>query len=108
MKVTQCDSCPSCSAFGASAQMMQMMHTVECFLISLCITSGVPCLQSATHTPANTHIKVQEGDVSKSLEGEPLKQRPSHTSLSDPQSNIFVLIKMVEEVFTVLYSKKRP
>ncbi|XP_056449621.1 general transcription factor II-I repeat domain-containing protein 1 [Gadus chalcogrammus] len=65
----------------------------------------VPCLQSATHTPANTHIKVQEGDVSKSLEGETLKQRPSHTSLSEPQSNIFVLIKMVEEVFTVLYSE---
>lgn len=65
----------------------------------------VPCLQSAAHAPANTHAKVQEGDVSKSLEVEPLKQRPSPTSLSDPQSNIFVLIKMVEEVFTVLYSE---
>lgn len=62
---------------------------------------GVPCLQNPT--TANTHTKEQEGDLSKlSKDGEHGKPRAP----SDAQSNIFVLRKMVEEVFTVLYSKK--
>ncbi|XP_054586937.2 general transcription factor II-I repeat domain-containing protein 1 isoform X3 [Nothobranchius furzeri] len=60
----------------------------------------VPCLQNLT--TANAHTKDQEGDVSKlSKDGEHEKARaPSETP-----SNIFVLRKMVEEVFTVLYSE---
>ncbi|KAM8899079.1 general transcription factor II-I repeat domain-containing protein 1 isoform 2-T3 [Spinachia spinachia] len=59
-----------------------------------------PCLQSLA--AANAHTKDQEGDPSKpSKDGEPGKSRAP----SDAQSNIFVLRKMVEEVFTVLYSE---
>ncbi|XP_071375976.1 general transcription factor II-I repeat domain-containing protein 1 [Centroberyx affinis] len=59
-----------------------------------------PCLQSLT--AANAHTKVQEGELSKlSKEGEHGKPRAP----SEAQSNIFVLRKMVEEVFTVLYSE---
>lgn len=64
---------------------------------------GVPCLQNLT--TVNAHTKDQEGDLSKlSKDGEHGKPRAP----SDAQSNIFVLRKMVEEVFTVLYSKKSP
>ncbi|XP_034033638.1 general transcription factor II-I repeat domain-containing protein 1 isoform X2 [Thalassophryne amazonica] len=58
------------------------------------------CLQALT--AASAHTKDQEGDHSKvSQDGEHGKlQAPS-----DVQSNIFVLRKMVEEVFTVLYSE---
>ncbi|XP_029374874.1 general transcription factor II-I repeat domain-containing protein 1 isoform X2 [Echeneis naucrates] len=60
----------------------------------------VPCLQNLT--TANSHTKDQDGDLSKlSKDGEHGKQRAP----SDVQSNIFVLRKMVEEVFTVLYSE---
>ncbi|KAM9846543.1 general transcription factor II-I repeat domain-containing protein 1 [Aulostomus maculatus] len=60
----------------------------------------VPCLQNMT--TANTHTKDQEGDPSKlSKDNEHGKPRAP----SDAQSNIFVLRKMVEEVFTVLYSE---
>lgn len=59
-----------------------------------------PCLQNLT--TANAHTKDQEGDLSKlSKDGEHGKPRAP----SDVQSNIFVLRKMVEEVFTVLYSE---
>ncbi|XP_054482563.1 LOW QUALITY PROTEIN: general transcription factor II-I repeat domain-containing protein 1 [Anoplopoma fimbria] len=59
-----------------------------------------PCLQNLT--TANAHTKDQEGDLSKlSKDGEHGKSRAP----SDAQSNIFVLRKMVEEVFTVLYSE---
>lgn len=58
------------------------------------------CLQSLT--AVNAHTKDQEGDpIKPSKDGEYGKQRAP----SDPQSNIFVLRKMVEEVFTVLYSE---
>ncbi|CAM9342617.1 unnamed protein product [Lampetra planeri] len=51
---------------------------------------------------ANAHTKDQEGDVVKpSKENEHGKPRAP----SDAQSNIFVLRKMVEEVFAVLYSE---
>lgn len=67
------------------------------------LASGVPCVQ--TLTTANAHTKDQEGDHSKlSKEGEHGKPRIP----ADAQSNIFVLRKMVEEVFTVLYSKESP
>ncbi|XP_030010245.1 general transcription factor II-I repeat domain-containing protein 1 isoform X2 [Sphaeramia orbicularis] len=60
----------------------------------------VPCLQSLS--AANAHTKDQEGDLSKvSKDAEHGKARAP----SDAQSNIFVLRKMVEEVFTVLYSE---
>ncbi|XP_076017408.1 general transcription factor II-I repeat domain-containing protein 1 isoform X2 [Genypterus blacodes] len=60
----------------------------------------VPCAQNLT--TANAHTKDQEVDHSKlSKEGEHGKPRIP----SDAQSNIFVLRKMVEEVFTVLYSE---
>ncbi|XP_056297483.1 general transcription factor II-I repeat domain-containing protein 1 isoform X2 [Pseudoliparis swirei] len=59
-----------------------------------------PCLQNPP--TANTHTKDQEGELSKpSEDGELGKSRAP----SDAQSNIFVLRKMVEEVFTVLYSE---
>uniref|UniRef100_G3QCE2 GTF2I repeat domain containing 1 n=1 Tax=Gasterosteus aculeatus aculeatus TaxID=481459 RepID=G3QCE2_GASAC len=59
-----------------------------------------PCLQSLA--AANAHTKDQEGDPGKlSKDGEHGKSRAP----SDVQSNIFVLRKMVEEVFTVLYSE---
>ncbi|XP_037323872.2 general transcription factor II-I repeat domain-containing protein 1 isoform X3 [Pungitius pungitius] len=59
-----------------------------------------PCLQSLA--TANAHTKDQEGDPSKpSKDGEHGKSRAP----SDAQSNVFVLRKMVEEVFTVLYSE---
>uniref|UniRef100_A0A3B5A942 GTF2I repeat domain containing 1 n=1 Tax=Stegastes partitus TaxID=144197 RepID=A0A3B5A942_9TELE len=58
----------------------------------------VPCVQNLT--TANAHTKDQEGDLSKlSKDNEHSKPRAP----SDAQSNIFVLRKMVEEVFTVLY-----
>ncbi|XP_041657317.1 general transcription factor II-I repeat domain-containing protein 1 isoform X2 [Cheilinus undulatus] len=60
----------------------------------------VPCLQNLT--TSNAHTKDQEGDHSKlSKDSDHGKQRAP----SDAQSNIFVLRKMVEEVFTVLYSE---
>lgn len=63
---------------------------------------GVPCLQNVT--TATAHTKDKEGDLSKaSKDGEHGKGRTA----SDPQANVFVLRKMVEEVFTVLYSKNR-
>uniref|UniRef100_A0A3Q2QBL9 GTF2I repeat domain containing 1 n=1 Tax=Fundulus heteroclitus TaxID=8078 RepID=A0A3Q2QBL9_FUNHE len=59
---------------------------------------GTPCLQSLT--TANAQTKDQEGEFCKaSKDAEHGKQRAP----PDPQSNIFVLRKMVEEVFTVLY-----
>lgn len=69
--------------------------------MSFYVTVGVPCVQNLT--TANAHTKDQEGDLSKlSKDGEHGKPRAP----SDAQSNIFVLRKMVEEVFTVLYSKE--
>ncbi|XP_046877037.1 general transcription factor II-I repeat domain-containing protein 1 isoform X3 [Hypomesus transpacificus] len=60
----------------------------------------VPCLQ--TLTSVNSHAKVQEGESSKiAKEASHGKQRAS----TDTHSNIFVLRKMVEEVFSVLYSE---
>nr|XP_046267747.1 general transcription factor II-I repeat domain-containing protein 1 isoform X3 [Scatophagus argus] len=60
----------------------------------------VPCLQNMT--TANAHTKDKDGDLSKlSKDSEHGKPRAP----SDVQSNIFVLRKMVEEVFTVLYSE---
>lgn len=63
---------------------------------------GLPCLQNVT---TRDHTKDKEGDLSKlSKDGEHGKPRAP----SEAQSNIFVLRKMVEEVFTVLYSKESP
>nr|XP_057944302.1 general transcription factor II-I repeat domain-containing protein 1 isoform X2 [Doryrhamphus excisus] len=60
-----------------------------------------PCLTNVI-TAANTHTKDQEVDLSKaSKDAEHGKARPP----PDAPSNIFVLRKMVEEVFTVLYSE---
>ncbi|KAM9332064.1 general transcription factor II-I repeat domain-containing protein 1 [Pholidichthys leucotaenia] len=60
----------------------------------------VPCVQNLT--AVNIHTKDQEGDLCRpNKEGEHGKPRAP----SDPQSNVFVLRKMVEEVFTVLYSE---
>lgn len=65
------------------------------------VTSGLPCLPNA----ANSHTKEPDADLSKvSKDGEHGKHRaPSEAA----QSSVFVLRKMVEEVFTVLYSKWR-
>ncbi len=51
----------------------------------------------------NSHVKVPEVDCSRPGKdcGQPGRQR----ALTDTHSNIFVLRKMVEEVFSVLYSK---
>lgn len=52
---------------------------------------------------ASAHTKEKDGDLGKlSKDGDHGKARTP----SDAQSNIFVLRKMVEEVFTVLYSKR--
>ncbi|KAK6317385.1 hypothetical protein J4Q44_G00127850 [Coregonus suidteri] len=60
----------------------------------------MPCLQGLT--TVNAHVKVQENESSKhGKEGRHGKQRAS----TDAHSNIFVLRKMVEEVFSVLYSE---
>ncbi|XP_010900592.1 general transcription factor II-I repeat domain-containing protein 1 [Esox lucius] len=60
----------------------------------------LPCLQG--FTTMNAHAKVQESDSSKLCkEAGQGKQRAS----TDNHSNIFVLRKMVEEVFSVLYSE---
>lgn len=65
------------------------------------MASGAPCLQNLS--TANSNTKDQEGDLGKpSKDGEHGKPRAP----SDAQSNVFVLRKMVEEVFTVLYSKE--
>ncbi|CAF92813.1 unnamed protein product, partial [Tetraodon nigroviridis] len=63
----------------------------------------VPCLQNVT--AATAHTKDKEGEL-----GKPGKDGEHGTARapSDPQANVFVLRKMVEEVFTVLYSKNRP
>lgn len=64
--------------------------------------AGGACLQNVT--AATAHTKDKEGDLGKpSKDGEHGKARAP----SDPQANVFVLRKMVEEVFTVLYSKNR-
>lgn len=53
--------------------------------------------------PTTAHTKEKDGDLGKlSKDGDHGKARTP----SDAQSNIFVLRKMVEEVFTVLYSKQ--
>lgn len=60
----------------------------------------MPCLQGLT--TVNAHVNVQENESCKlGKEGGHGKQRAS----TDAHSNIFVLRKMVEEVFSVLYSK---
>ncbi|KAL4660576.1 general transcription factor II-I repeat domain-containing protein 1 isoform X1 [Arapaima gigas] len=60
----------------------------------------VPCLQ--TRTVANAHTKVQDGDAGKtSKDTGHVAQWPS----TESHSNVFVLRKMVEEVFSVLYSE---
>ncbi|XP_042580854.1 general transcription factor II-I repeat domain-containing protein 1-like isoform X5 [Cyprinus carpio] len=61
----------------------------------------VSCLQALTSM--NSHAKVPEVDCSRTGKdcGQPGRQR----ALTDPHSNIFVLRKMVEEVFSVLYSE---
>ncbi|XP_041808302.1 general transcription factor II-I repeat domain-containing protein 1 isoform X2 [Chelmon rostratus] len=60
----------------------------------------VPCLQNLT--TANAHTKDQEGDLSKLCKD---SEHGKPRAPPDAQSNIFVLRKMVEEVFTVLYSE---
>ncbi|XP_028823465.1 general transcription factor II-I repeat domain-containing protein 1 [Denticeps clupeoides] len=57
-----------------------------------------PCPQAAA---APSHGKVPDGDASKAKESCPAKARGS----ADSHSNVFVLRKMVEEVFSVLYSE---
>ncbi|XP_028321715.1 general transcription factor II-I repeat domain-containing protein 1 isoform X3 [Gouania willdenowi] len=59
------------------------------------------CLQNVS--TANVHTKEQEGELCKLSKdgGDHGKQRAT----SEAQSNIFVLRRMVEEVFTVLYSE---
>lgn len=72
---------------------------LRCHRVCDCLAAGLPCLQNVT---TRDHTKDKEGDLSKlSKDGEHGKPRAP----SDAQSNIFVLRKMVEEVFTVLYSK---
>ncbi|KTG36835.1 hypothetical protein cypCar_00007884 [Cyprinus carpio] len=64
-------------------------------------STEVSCLQALTSM--NSHAKVPEVDCSRTGKdcGQPGRQR----ALTDPHSNIFVLRKMVEEVFSVLYSE---
>ncbi|KAG9282034.1 general transcription factor II-I repeat domain-containing protein 1 isoform X1 [Astyanax mexicanus] len=61
----------------------------------------VSCLQALNSV--NSHAKVPDAECSRTGKdtGQPGKQR----ALTDTQSNIFVLRKMVEEVFSVLYSE---
>ncbi|XP_036435744.1 general transcription factor II-I repeat domain-containing protein 1 isoform X1 [Colossoma macropomum] len=61
----------------------------------------VSCLQALNSV--NSHAKVPDAECSRTGKdtGQPGKQR----ALTDSHSNIFVLRKMVEEVFSVLYSE---
>lgn len=62
--------------------------------------TGVPCLQALA--TVNSHSKAREGEASSAVKDAGQgKQR----ALTDAHSNIFVLRKMVEEVFSVLYSR---
>lgn len=86
------------SSCGSLRSLVNLDASVLVFMVA-----GVPCLQNVT--AATAHTKDKEGDLSKpSKDGEQAKARAP----SDPQANVFVLRKMVEEVFTVLYSKKSP
>lgn len=98
-----------CSWLSPTSSMCNVsVHCFFCFFcycnVTFChLALGVPCLQNLT--TANAHTKDQDGDLSKlSKDGEHGKARAP----SEAQSNIFVLRKMVEEVFTVLYSKEGP
>lgn len=65
-------------------------------------STEVSCLQALNSM--NSHSKVPEVDCTrtgKDSSGQQGRQR----ALTDTHSNIFVLRKMVEEVFSVLYSK---
>lgn len=84
-------SCSSCGIVGCLAN-LDDSHRVGF------VVAGVPCLQNVT--TATAHTKDKEGDLSK-----PSKDGEKSRAQSDPQANVFVLRKMVEEVFTVLYSK---
>ncbi|XP_031427386.1 general transcription factor II-I repeat domain-containing protein 1 isoform X2 [Clupea harengus] len=60
----------------------------------------VPCLQALA--TVNSHSKAREGESSNAVKDAGQgKQR----ALTDAHSNVFVLRKMVEEVFSVLYSE---
>ena len=62
--------------------------------------TGVPCLQALA--TVNSHSKAREGESSNAVKDAGQgKQR----ALTDAHSNVFVLRKMVEEVFSVLYSR---
>ncbi|XP_051973495.1 general transcription factor II-I repeat domain-containing protein 1-like isoform X5 [Xyrauchen texanus] len=61
----------------------------------------VSCLQALTSL--NSHPKVP--DVDSSRTGKECGQQGRQRALTDTHSNIFVLRKMVEEVFSVLYSE---
>lgn len=60
-------------------------------------------MQNVSATPNAHQTKEKDGDLCRpNKDGDLGKARAP----SDPQSNVFVLRKMVEEVFTVLYSKQ--
>ncbi|KTG46369.1 hypothetical protein cypCar_00026521 [Cyprinus carpio] len=61
----------------------------------------VSCLQALT--AMNSHAKVPDVDCSRT--GKDCGQQGRQRALTDTHSNIFVLRKMVEEVFSVLYSE---
>ncbi|XP_030648522.1 general transcription factor II-I repeat domain-containing protein 1 [Chanos chanos] len=60
----------------------------------------VPCLQALTSV--NPHAKVSDGESSRIGKD---SGQGKHRALTETHSNIFVLRKMVEEVFSVLYSE---
>lgn len=65
-------------------------------------STGVSCLQALNSI--SSHAKVPDTESSRTGKDglPPAKQQ---RALTDAHSNIFVLRKMVEEVFSVLYSK---
>ncbi|XP_051552045.1 general transcription factor II-I repeat domain-containing protein 1-like isoform X6 [Myxocyprinus asiaticus] len=65
------------------------------------LSTEVSCLQALTSL--NSHPKVPDVDCSRT--GKECGQQGRQRALTDTHSNIFVLRKMVEEVFSVLYSE---
>lgn len=67
------------------------------------LATGASCLQNVSAAPNAHQAKEKDSDLCR-----PNKDSDFGKSRapSEPQSNIFVLRKMVEEVFTVLYSKQ--
>lgn len=67
------------------------------------LATGASCLQNVSAAPNTHQTKEKDSDLCRPNKDSDLGKARAP---SEPQSNVFVLRKMVEEVFTVLYSKQ--